>query len=717
MSGNLLLDWAALAVSLFNAMLLLWLGLTVLLNAEPHTWGIWLAGGGLLIGAAFFLIHSVILGLGFAYFSWPSDFWWYSGWIPVILAPFAWYVLMLWYTGYWEGPQNAVRLRHRFWLILLSLAASIMVGMFLFTNPLPSFGDLAHLKLRASPALFGIPLIILMYPPFILACIVLSMDALLRPGPTIRIMGQLARQRARPWLAAASGMLLAVSLLVGGFMAWMVLSVQAYTPSLRLARGVSWLDLGISVLIAASVLLTGQAIVSYEVFTGKALPRRGLRRYWAWALALAGGFSLLLSLAVTWRLPMIYNAILSGALLALLLVLAGRRAYTERDDFIAGLRPFVASQRLYDHLQTSPESTNLRETEASFKALCTQVLGASWAYLKPVGPLASLFGPDLVYPRELAIPQLDLAEAEGRVSATTLYFPVDDNNPEHESWAIPLWNSRGCCGILFVGAKQDDGLYSQEEMEVARSAGERLMDLQISAEITRRLAALQRRQFVESQVLDRRTRRVLHDEVLPRLHAVLLDLSASESQGTSSEPLQALSDIHRQIADLLHDIPASGAPQLKRYGLLEAIRRVTNEEFGSAFDQVDWQIEEGLASLMASMPDIQAEVIYHAVREVIRNAARHAHPVQDHTRLCLQIGICWKDGLEILIEDNGAGMPSTKGEDAGSGQGLALHSTLLAVIGGSLAVESKAGEFTRIRLFAPTAEMDSGWNGSNREPG
>jgi len=710
MSGSFLLDWATLAVSLFNAMLLLWLGLTVLLNAEPHTWGIWLAGGGLLIGAAFFLIHSVILGLGFAYISWPSDFWWYSGWIPVILAPFAWYVVMLWYTGYWEGRQNAVRLRHRFWLGLLSLTASIMVGMFLFANPLPSFGDLAHLKLRASPSFLGIPLIIWMYPPFILACIVLSMDALLRPGPTIRMMGQLARQRARPWLAAASGMLLLVSLLVGGFMTWVALNVQDYTPSLRLARGVGWLDLGISVLIAASVLLTGQAIVAYEVFTGKALPRRGLRRYWGWALALAGGYSLFLSLAVTLRLPVVYSAILSSALLALLLVLSGRRAYTERDDFITALRPFVASQRLYDHLQAIPDATPVQETETSFKALCAQVLGTRWAYLKPVGPLASLFGSDLAYPKDLTTPHFHLTEAESRASADRLYFPVVDRDSEHESWAIPLWNSRGCCGVLLVGEKQDGGLYTQEEMEVARSAGERLMDLQVSAEITRRLAALQRRQLVESQVLDRRTRRVLHDEVLPRLHAVLLDLSAPASKEQSPESLQALSDIHRQIANLLHDIPAVGAPQVKRYGLIEAIQRVTSEEFKGAFDQVNWQIEAGIETQIASLPDVQAEVIYHAAREVIRNAARHAHPAQDQTLLCLQIDVSWKDGLEILIEDNGAGiasrlaMTSAEEDDGSSGQGLALHSTLLAVIGGALAVESKAGQFTRIRLFAPAAE-------------
>ncbi|NOX61425.1 MAG: hypothetical protein GXP42_05695 [Chloroflexi bacterium] len=44
MTGSFLLNWATLAVSLFNTILFLWLGLTVLLNAEPRTGGAWLAG-------------------------------------------------------------------------------------------------------------------------------------------------------------------------------------------------------------------------------------------------------------------------------------------------------------------------------------------------------------------------------------------------------------------------------------------------------------------------------------------------------------------------------------------------------------------------------------------------------------------------------------------------------------------------------------------------
>ena len=61
MTGILWLDWAILAMSLFNTVLQLWLGLTVLLNAERRSWGIWLASGGLLLMPVMCMVILLIL--------------------------------------------------------------------------------------------------------------------------------------------------------------------------------------------------------------------------------------------------------------------------------------------------------------------------------------------------------------------------------------------------------------------------------------------------------------------------------------------------------------------------------------------------------------------------------------------------------------------------------------------------------------------------------
>src|SRR5690606_36238036 len=125
-------------------------------------------------------------------------------------------------------------------------------------------------------------------------------------------------------------------------------------------------------------------------------------------------------------------------------------------------------------------------------------------------------------------------------------------------WAVPLWSDRGLTGLLLLGDKSDGGLYTQEEIEIARAAGERLIDTQASAELARRLLALQRQRLAESQVLDRRARRVIHDDVLPQLHAALLRLPPGPPDG-DVRPL--LAGIHRQLSDLLRAMPATPPPE------------------------------------------------------------------------------------------------------------------------------------------------------------
>ena len=67
MSNIPLINWLGIAVSIYNTVLMLWLGLTILLNAERRVWGVWLAGGSLILGASFFVSHTIILQRGLDY--------------------------------------------------------------------------------------------------------------------------------------------------------------------------------------------------------------------------------------------------------------------------------------------------------------------------------------------------------------------------------------------------------------------------------------------------------------------------------------------------------------------------------------------------------------------------------------------------------------------------------------------------------------------------
>jgi len=141
MTKNLLLDWAVLAVSLFNTILLAWLGITVLLNSDRRRWGIWLSGGGLLLGALFFVSHTAVLGQGLLRLDLDSRFyWWLVAMVSAITLPFIWYVVMLWYAGYWEDMHASLHRRQRPWLLLTAHLLLLGIGGSIFVTAFMRFG-------------------------------------------------------------------------------------------------------------------------------------------------------------------------------------------------------------------------------------------------------------------------------------------------------------------------------------------------------------------------------------------------------------------------------------------------------------------------------------------------------------------------------------------------------------------------------------------------
>lgn len=719
---ELLLDWAAMAVSLFNTVLLLWLGLTVLLNAERRTRGIWLTGGGLLMGAAFFVSHSAIRAYGLDSVGPGTEFWWRAGWLPVVVLPFAWYAVMLWYSGYWDNRQGALRRRQRAWLILVGGLCAALVGLLAVANSLPAYWQVARLELAVTPAVGGIPVVMLLYPPYILLCIALSLDALRRPEPSQRVMGDLARRRARPWLAAASAVLLAVSLLVTWVILWIVASARQralYDVYANLSYLVAWFDLAIAALIALAIILLGRAIAAYEVFTGKALPRQGLVRQWRRAVILAAGYGVVVGWSLALQLPPIYGLLLTTALMTLFFALLTWRSFAERERTMDQLRPFVASPRLYEHLLASSPAALDRDGRALFRALCQDVLGAGVAYLVPLGPLTSLVGTTLACPEDSRNPPAASGLAAELDASPAACLALDPARYGGATWAVPLRSDQGLIGVLLLGEKQDGGLYSQEEIEIAQASGERLMDTLASIEVARRLLALERQRLAESRdygelsraVFDQRARRLLHDEVLPLLHAAMLTLNGRQSLAgdAADDPLHLLADAHRQVSNLLREMPVVVSPEIEKLGLVGALQETLAGEMNGAFAGVSWQVDEEAARRALGLAPLAAEVLFYAAREAMRNAARHGRDQAGERPLHLRVGLAWRpaagdqgqDRLELVVEDDGVGLPGPTLPEAGGGQGLALHSTMMAVVGGTLAVESVPGVHTRVLLGLP----------------
>ena len=122
-----------------------------------------------------------------------------------------------------------------------------------------------------------------------------------------------------------------------------------------------------------------------------------------------------------------------------------------------------------------------------------------------------------------------------------------------------------------------------------------------------------------------------------------------------------------------------------------------NRELPGWFDSVQWQLDPRAEQEVARLPAVSSSVLYYALREVIRNAAKHGRGAHEKRSLSLNIWAHYTDCLAIAVEDNGVGLANSS-PTAGNGQGLALHSTMLAIIGGELQTDSVPGSSTRVTI-------------------
>lgn len=187
-----------------------------------------------------------------------------------------------------------------------------------------------------------------------------------------------------------------------------------------------------------------------------------------------------------------------------------------------------------------------------------------------------------------------------------------------------IWSERGVIGFLLLGPREGGGLYTQEEIEIARSTGERLLDTAAGIALSQRLMRLQREQMAATQVLDQRTRRVLHDEVLPLIQTAMISLDQGES---TESTIAQLSSAHQEVSNLLRELPVAITSDIERLGFTDALRKMVDAEFARAFDRLEWRLEDGINTEAKRLSPLAAETLYYAAREMIRNAAKHARPI------------------------------------------------------------------------------------------
>src|SRR5262249_2542138 len=141
--------------------------------------------------------------------------------------------------------------------------------------------------------------------------------------------------------------------------------------------------------------------------------------------------------------------------------------------------------------------------------------------------------------------------------------------------------------------------------------------------------------------------------------------------------------------------------------LADLLHQTIESEFADEFNSITWKVDDPLPPV----DPIAQEVIAGAVREASRNAAVHGRGGRSERSLNLTIHLANTDGLTVTLTDDGVGLNGASSRalsdvPAGSGGGLILHSTMLAIVGGNLTVEPSESGGTRVVVRLPVKAQE-----------
>jgi hypothetical protein len=781
---------AAIGFSVFSLITYLWLGVTTLLMSERRSSVTWIGGVGLLFGALFFLCHGALVTSNASSVP-PSstDLWWRLSWAPAFAAPLLWAAIGLRYTalsGAWQ------RLRAPALIAVAGLGAVTVLLALLSWSSIAHYRDFIallddSLRLRHGDALrvsLWVPALGVAFVIYVGACASLPWAALAvrRLAPTIearlaaggftlassqprsaapdtsssaRVRPQEsallwephdAWDRARPALLAASlcmmvagGVVAVVGLLTALFERGAASAVTQTLPGVtappqpgHTALALVLADLVTQVALAGFGLLMGWAVVRQGVLIERRLPQRGYLSHWRGMAAVAGALAAVVAWMGALEPVALPDLLLLVALVAVAFALLTWQSYVGHDRLLAQLRPFMASLSLGNvgWLATNPAEVE-QGVDQLFTSLCRDVLGAAHGRLD-------------ISAGRLRHSYTYTAPAEESLRDTAL---------EARDWTLPVSDSRGTVALLTLGPRLDGVSYTSSDLEIARACGLRILDAVGEFATAQAVASLARRRGLEAELTAALPRRVLHDDVLPRLHLAMLRLEAQRGR-LRSQPVAAVAAVasvapveatgravaaldddlgdvvaelgraHRDLAALMRAAPMASTRRME-HGFTGALRGALDGEFRGVFDAVEWDASDEAMAAADALPPVVADLLLSATLEAVRNAGRHARGDDLHRALRLRVRLLAEELAVIAqVSDDGVGLSSptpamvsagsvdaplaTSAREravamgaAGARSGLLTHGALIALAGGSLSVGSGETGGAVVTIRAP----------------
>jgi signal transduction histidine kinase len=245
------------------------------------------------------------------------------------------------------------------------------------------------------------------------------------------------------------------------------------------------------------------------------------------------------------------------------------------------------------------------------------------------------------------------------------------------------------------GARAPASLLADPEMSRLGHTLNLLLDgIERDRERMRRLAA----QIIAVQDEERsRIARELHDSVAQTLAALVMQLGAAQ-RGAAADSAEA-----RQFA-LVRDIAADALEEVRLLSHTVYPRVLDDLGLAAALEWLARQTQEAeslevdvhASHLPADLPAAHAAALYRVAQESLRNVVRHAHAA--HVRVELHHA---DEALEMLVTDDGQGFDVAEAEGRRPGMGLFAMRERVALVDGTLEIESAPGTGTRVRASVP----------------
>jgi len=286
---------------------------------------------------------------------------------------------------------------------------------------------------------------------------------------------------------------------------------------------------------------------------------------------------------------------------------------------------------------------------------------------------------------------------------------------------IPLMVRERRIGLVVLSAPgthewEEAGLwaYQATAAQLAAVLDSRLQQ-DLSYERGRQLAILQERQRLARELHDSVTQLIFGNMLIAQSVAPAWRRDPTEGEQRIERLLELSQTALRELRALLFELrPASesgnaaqpsaltGVERVHRFGLPEALRLLAND-----YSHLDMRVSMDARDFGASpVPTVQnvaaEESLYRVAQEALSNVIKHARA----KTVVLQLSGNQREGIRLLVQDDGIGLSPDQDEEQTARHGLGLHTMRERVeaLGGTLRIISEPGRGAAIEARVPADE-------------